>query len=152
MISIEIVPFGSDHYHWASRLREKELRGPLGLTLSEADIDGEHAHIHFVACIDGVRGGACIIRPDGNGVYQLRQMVVDTAYRGLGVGKRMIQYYEAHLFGIDCVTIWMQARLVAKPFYEINGYTASGDVFDKVGIPHIYMDKQISEDTDIRSR
>ena len=37
----------------------------------------------------------------------------------------------------------LSAQLTARAFYERHGYTAIGDVYDEVDIPHVAMEKRV---------
>ena len=42
------------------------------------------------------------------------------------------------------VVLWvMRDNARARGFYERHGYTAAGDVYDEVGIPHVAMEKRV---------
>ena len=144
MVVVKQVDFGSEEYRWACRLREAVLRVPLGLILSRDDLEGEEDQIHFVAFLGDVPCGTCVIKPWSVWDFQLRQMVVAQKFHGRGVGKTIIESYEWYLSSVGAERVWMNARVSARGFYERIGYVASGDVFEKVGIPHVYMDKDIT--------
>jgi ElaA protein len=62
------------------------------------------------------------------------------AYRGLGIGKELMQRSIKHciqLFG--AVPIMIGAQLYLKKFYEMLGFNAVGEVYLEDNIPHIHM-------------
>src|SRR4051812_2006445 len=62
------------------------------------------------------------------------------AYRGLGIGKELMQRSMKHciqLFG--AIPIMIAAQLYLKKFYEMLGFNAVGEVYLEDNIPHIHM-------------
>ena len=65
---IQEIAFGSSHYRDTLRFRNRHLREPLGLVLSEADIAGEDQQWHFVALDAGEVVGTVLLKPLTGGV------------------------------------------------------------------------------------
>lgn len=141
MIKVEQIAYQSEQYQQACRLRETILRQPLGLMLSDADVAGEQQQLHFAAFEGDRVCASCILKPLASHVFELRQFAVDELVQGKGFGRALIHHYETYLRKFGTVTVEMSARVSAKSFYERNGYIAEGDVYEKVGIPHIHMSK-----------
>ena len=135
--------FGTPHYEQAYRLREDILRRPLGIPLREADTKDDALEELFCALMDE-RVVACLhLKPVDATTMKLRQMAVEPAMQKSGVGSALVRYAEhwAQEHGID--TIVLDARVQVVRFYEILGYTAEGDEFVSVGIPHRRMRKTL---------
>ena len=142
-VSIQFVPieFQSDVYRESIALRHAVLRQPLGLAFSPARLAAEHDQLHF-----GMLGGddllACVsvilLSPTA---AKIRQMAVDAALQGRGIGSDLLCRVELELKsrGVQCIQL--HAREVARRFYERLGYTASGEPFTEVTLPHIKMTK-----------
>ncbi|MBT3202382.1 MAG: GNAT family N-acetyltransferase [Phycisphaerales bacterium] len=141
---IREVEFGGDGYREVLAMRDRLLRVPLGLTWSQADLEGEAEQLHFglydhddtlIACV--------VIKPLDEHNAKLRQMAVDEQYRQIGAGRRLIQGVEDILKqrGFRCIK--MDARDTAVGFYRKLGYEIQGDVFTQVTIPHFRMTKVI---------
>ncbi|MGL4512835.1 MAG: GNAT family N-acetyltransferase [Lacipirellulaceae bacterium] len=146
MIVLE-YPYGSAPYRAALALRDRFLRRPLGMVLSEADTAGEESQLHYglFATDPSVAGeraelfGSAIALPlpaEGPGVVRLRQVVIDEARRGQGLGRLLMAGIERDLAakGYRRVTLW--ARPEAAPFYAKCGYTPTGAVKTLVGMAH----------------
>jgi len=144
MLNVKLIQFDSDDYHNTLELRERLLRAPLGLTLSQYDLQDEDKQFHFAAFSDASLAGACVIKPDKNHSYQLRQMAVDSDFQGLGIGHRLIEAFETHLKALACKEIWMNARTSAQAFYEKKGYQVKSEVFDHLGVEHVKMVKNMA--------
>ena len=85
------------------------------------------AHMHF---------------PEAIIPYRLRGMATDHQYRGMGLGSLILQQGEMLLKVMNCDLLWFNAREIAFPFYEKNGFTIIGEMFDIPGAgPHKVMYK-----------
>lgn len=80
--------------------------------------------------------------PEALNPYRLRGMATDLHYRGMGLGSQIIQQAEMLLKVMNCDLLWFNARENAFTFYEKNGFTLIGDMFDIPGAgPHKVMYK-----------
>ena len=136
--------FGSDGYREVLAMRDRLLRVPLGLTWSQADLEGESEQLHFglydkddtlIACV--------VIKPLDEHTAKLRQMAVDEPHRQIGAGRRLVQGVEDILRHRGFRSIEMDARETAVGFYRKLGYEIQGDLFTQVTIPHFRMTKLI---------
>lgn len=124
-------------------LRETILRKPIGLSLHDEDLSNEVNDHILTANNNGQLAGCLILSPKESGVVQLRQMAVAASQQGNNVGRQLVQYAEQFARDNGYTRIMLHARITAQGFYDKLGYTARGDVFTEVGIPHIEMEKQI---------
>ncbi|GAA5507534.1 hypothetical protein Rcae01_02990 [Novipirellula caenicola] len=135
------IEFQSDLYAQAIELRHAVLRQPLGLAFSPEQLAAEHDQLHF-----GMLGGddllACVsvmlLSPT---TAKIRQMAVDATRQGRGIGSNLLCRVELELksMGVECIQL--HARETARRFYERLGYTATGERFTEVTLPHIKMTK-----------
>jgi len=127
----------------ALRLRERELRTPLGLTYSADDLAAEADEWHFAAAEEGEIIASLNMKPVMPGVWKMRQVVVDPAWRGLGIGAALVNFSEAaaRRHGISEITLHARAAVVA--FYQKLGYTAEGPEFIEVTLPHRRMRRRL---------
>ena len=87
---------------------------------------------------------ACVvIKPLGDGLAKLRQMAVAEGRRGQGRGRELVESVEAALRDRGVRRVRMDARKIARGFYEKLGYTVEGDEFIQVTIPHFRMVKDL---------
>lgn len=137
----EIV-FGSDDYRATQELREARLRKPLGLTLTNEDLEAERSQLHF-GLFDpaGKLAGSVIAVPLEAGKARLRQMAVAPDFSGHGHGARILQNLETELLRRGFCHIVLHARSAVTGFYEKSGYSITGPEFEEVGIPHRPMEK-----------
>jgi predicted GNAT family N-acyltransferase len=68
-------------------------------------------------------------------------MAVLQQHRGAGIGALVLAELEREGASRGVHMFKLSAQLTARGFYDRNGYTAVGDVYDEVGIPHIAMEK-----------
>jgi GNAT superfamily N-acetyltransferase len=82
---------------------------------------------------------------EGRTAWQLRGMATDEAYRGFGLGRRLLLYAEMSLSDMlgQVTLLWCNARESAIPFYEKNGWKCVSDLFD---IPTAGMHRKMTKE------
>ncbi len=143
-IRIVEAPLGSDLYRQSLLLREAVLRAPLGLKLTEEELEDDVHRQHFCALSHGAVVGSVSLRPLDEETVQLRQMAVAEDRRRERIGAELLGAAEAFARKEGYKTIVLNARLGAEGFYVRFGYVASGDPFDEKTIPHIRMSKDLA--------
>lgn len=128
-------------------LRDTVLRKPLGLIFTPAYLQQE-INDWLIGCYtlengDEKLAGCCIMTPLDAKTVQLRQMAVEPALQGKGVGRDIISFAEQQAKANGFETLVMHARKTATGFYEKLGYEIHGDEFSEVGIPHHEMKKKL---------
>lgn len=129
-------------------LRKEILRKNIDLPYTfQGDFDEKTIHIGAYVNDDLV--GITTLMPSTNSLfedsqYQLRGMATSTNVRGLGIGKKILEFAFTVLKEKNITTLWCNAREIAVPFYEKSGFNIMGDLFmvDKVG-PHYVMSIQL---------
>lgn len=92
--------------------------------------------LHFVAYDRASNAiGTARLLPDGH----IGRMAVLNAFRGLGVGRMLLSAAIAAGRDAGHRRLHLNAQLSALPFYERQGFTAHGEVFDEAGIDHKAM-------------
>ncbi|MDR2901684.1 MAG: GNAT family N-acetyltransferase [Lactobacillales bacterium] len=141
---VKRVEWGSGEYVQALGLRDRVLRQPLGLKLSEGDVAGEERQEHIVAVYGGMVVGCVILFPETEkSVARLRQLAVDERYQKQGIGKELAAYFETYARLAGYKSIVFHARKNVREFYEKLGFEVYGDEFIEKGILHIKMRKCI---------
>lgn len=124
-------------------LRDEVLRQPLGLSIKNDDLSKDLDTILFIAQ-EGERTVGCVIlKPLDNRTAKLRAMAVTAEKRGSGIGALLVGELERFAAANGFETVEMNARMVAKGFYERLGYQAEGDEFIEVTVPHVLMKKSL---------
>lgn len=67
---------------------------------------------------------------------RLRGMAVDPRHEGRGLGRALLDAAFVRLRSTGVELCWANARTSALGFYEANGFTAEGEVFESIGLPH----------------
>jgi predicted GNAT family N-acyltransferase len=138
------VAHGSETYWTAVQLRREVLRYPLGLDYTDEQLQAESNEHHFVAECGGeiFAYAMATVRPQH--VIQIRQVAVRQDLQGQGIGSKIMDCAEEWAATEGFTSCLLHARGYAIPFYEKIGYTAYGDEFVEVGIPHRKMTKPLS--------
>jgi predicted GNAT family N-acyltransferase len=145
MITYRQITTADQEYEAEKVLRNRVLRAPLGLTLSETDVRGEEQQIHVVAVDErGEVVGCVLIAPAADGTARIRQMAVEEDFRGKGIGAGLMAQAETITRALPARKLTMHARLTARRFYERLGYRVTSEPFMEVTIPHVAMEKTLN--------
>jgi predicted GNAT family N-acyltransferase len=139
------ITFGSPEYDKEIALRTKILREPLGLTYTGQQLAEEISEQHFGA-YSGDKLIACLllkqIDPE---TVQMRQVAVAAEHQKRGVGKMLAVYAESIARENKYSKMILHAREVVSEFYLKLGYETVGATYLEVGIPHITMEKMLTD-------
>lgn len=142
-IEIKDIVFGSMEYEQEIALRTKILRAPLGLTYRQEDLRKELHDIHLGAFGDGKLLGCALLAPVDAKTLKMRQVAVDSAAQGLGIGRQLVVACELRAHDLGYLQIELSARETALDFYSKLGYETCGESFIEVTIPHRKMRKRL---------
>ena len=137
------APLGSALYRQALALREAVLRRPLGLTLSEEELEDDKLRTHFCAVKHGAVLACVSLKPLEDSSIQLKQMAVEVDRRLASIGAALVAHAEAWARGRSINEMVLHARIGAEGFYARLGYEAEGTIFDENTIPHVKMTKRL---------
>jgi len=135
--------FGSESYEETLALRKRILRDPLALEWTAEEEGWEPRERHFEGRLDDEIVACVVIRPMGQGVVKLRQMAVEPARQGAGIGRGLLEGVEKILITDELDRIELNARDTAVGFYEKLGFRKVGQEFMEVTIPHWKMVKTL---------
>jgi len=143
MITYRQISTHDPEYAQEKELRNRVLRMPLGLTLSEQDLRGEDRQIH-VAAVDE-RGAVigCVLVAFTEKGAKIRQIAVEKGHRGRGIGTKLMTGAEQIVRDRNLGSVTLHARQTARRFFEKLGYRLASDVFTEVTIPHVRMEKTL---------
>jgi N-acetylglutamate synthase-like GNAT family acetyltransferase len=144
MITYRQISTCDPEYALEKELRNRVLRLPLGLHLSDLDVRNEDEHVHLVAMDGRGRVIGCVLIAFSAGVAKARQLAIDDAYRGQGIGTELMKRAEKDILARNIGTVTLHGRVTARGFFERLGYTARSEVFTEVTIPHILMQKDLT--------
>lgn len=142
-MQFELIPYQSDWYLQACQLRNEILRKPLGLDLMTEDLAEESEYLHYGICDDNRIVACAVAIPLSQIKVKIRQMTVASEYQGGGTGRQLLQKLESDLNQRGFTCIELDARVSVRGFYEKLGYSAVGEEFVSVSIPHLRMKKSI---------
>lgn len=142
--TIETVAYGGEDYQKMVALRNAVLRLPLGLTLSDPELERDRNMTHLAAISEegGVIGTA-LLTQTAKGEAWVRQVCVAPEFHGLGIGARLMERAEDEARKQGFSEMVVMARDSAEPFYRRIGYAPEGDYFEEQSIPHIQMRKNL---------
>lgn len=101
----------------------------------------EESSTHFLARADGTPCGTARWRRTSNGV-KLERFAVLADFRGMGVGKALVQTVLNDVFGQQpepIERIYLHAQVTAMPLYASFGFIPVGPMFEEAGIQHYKM-------------
>ncbi len=100
---------------------------------------------HCLGLFRGVAAATSRWRYIDTGIVKFERLAVLKKWRGLGLGRGMLEYALAAISASGCrrVVIHAQSRLCG--FYREFGFVAQGEEFVEAGIKHYYMQLDIRE-------
>jgi predicted GNAT family N-acyltransferase len=107
------------------------------------------AATHFVAYDGDEAVGAARLRPyDGSEEERpprakVERVAVLPAYRGEGLGGRLMDAVEAAAERAGFETLVLHAQTPVAGFYAVRGYRRVGEEFEEAGIPHVEMVRRV---------
>ena len=142
-ITYGAAPYKSGDYDTILKIRDKIMREPIGLALSEQDIADDDVTVHLWLRVCGEIQATAKLVPEDETTVRLRMVAVLRESQGLGLGRLMVQFCESYAARHGYARIIFDARLSVEGFYHKLGYKTFGDVYEKVGTPHVFMSKDI---------
>ena len=113
-MELNVINSASPYYEKVLSLRNKILRIPLGLNLADEDLSDEENQVTIIMTRDEQVVACVMLKIIDKDIIKLRQMAVDDAVQGIGVGATMLarRWQSAQLVRIYNDTI---ARLLNNP-------------------------------------
>lgn len=145
-VTVREIDHASPEYEAVCRARDRILRQPLGLRLSEADRRGETVQRHFILEADGRLLGGVIARARARRVVQLRQMWIEADRAGEGLGRRLLEEVARRIEAEGIERLMLHARRPVLGFYRKCGFRAEGLEFTEIGIPHRKMSRRLNRE------
>lgn len=143
MFQVGAVNYGSPLYDELVALRYAVLRKPLGLFFTDEQLATEKDNYHFGAYDGDTLVGTLQLVPEAHGRMKMKQVAVDPARQGEGIGAIMLEAAEAFARDKGFIIMYCHARDTAVHFYEKSGYLKIGEMFEEVTIPHWEMEKHL---------
>lgn len=135
------VVHGSMEYALTVALRERILRAPLGLAFTAAELAAEAGQWHLALWQEERLLACLVLVPLPDGEVKMRQVAVEPARQGRGLGRRLVEEAERLAKARGCTLMTLHARATAIAFYLRLGYELVGEPFVEVTLPHRAMRK-----------
>lgn len=142
-MALKIIDYGTPEYRQMLKMRDEILRKPLGLKISNDEIEKEKDNLFIAAFEDEQMLGCCMIVEMDPRKARLRQMAVLNNLQGKGIGRALIQFAENIARDHGYRVMSMHARKPTIPFFEKMGYKVTGSEFIEITIPHYEMEKEL---------
>lgn len=99
---------------------------------------------HLVLYADGAPAAvARLFAQQDSTAYTVGRIAVLPQYRGLHLGNHILEEAEQCAKRLGAKRLVLSAQCRVQPFYEKNGYIASGGVYFDEFCPHIHMEKML---------
>ena len=139
-------PVHGTHDYWLGvELRRQVLRIPLGLDFTPEELDKEGCDVFLVGMKEDKAVATLVLTTLEDGEVKMRQVAVADEVQGLGLGSAIVKDAERIATEAGFTKMVVSARLPAVAFYEGLGYTAVGDNYTEIGIPHQRLEKALSK-------
>ncbi|MFI5171482.1 MAG: GNAT family N-acetyltransferase [Chitinophagales bacterium] len=142
---IKLVEFGTVDYDHIVDLRYEILRRPLKLNFTSRQLAEEKNFYHLGYYYNNKLVACLMLVPENNGKMKMKQVAVANEFQGKGIGAKLVltseNFAKEKGFGI----MYCHARDKAIPFYKKLGYHSVGEMFEEVTIPHMEMEKQLTQ-------
>ena len=142
-MALKMIDHGTKEYLQMVNLRNEILRKPLGLKFEAQELEKEKEDVLIGAFEDDKLLGCCLLTRVDAGTIRLRQMAVPNSMQGKGIGRALMIFAENIARDLGYKKLIMHARKTALGFYQKLGYSACGDEFVEVTIPHYIMEKSL---------
>ena len=131
----------------AFEVRRQVFQVEQGVSAEEEFDDYDDTALHIVV-LDQDQGVATArVRnlglDEGTKRAKIERMAVLAPYRGLSVGRKLMDFILGHLTQQDFTEAKLHAQLQAQGFYERLGFIAQDPVFEEAGIPHRIMTRSL---------
>jgi GNAT superfamily N-acetyltransferase len=120
----DATAFRTLNEEWITKYFVLEAKDNETLGDPEGKILAKGGHLYFVYA-DGVAVGCVALLPMGDGVYEVSKMAVSPTLRGLGIGRRLLEYTvaAAKAFGAKRLFLGSSTKLAnAVHLYESIGF------------------------------
>ncbi|MEA3391661.1 MAG: GNAT family N-acetyltransferase [Candidatus Marinimicrobia bacterium] len=144
-ITFKSFTHSSPLYEESVVLRNRILIEAVGRHEDCRDFDFPEKDIYISAFDDDTLIGTAIVTPLDDNTVQMRQMAVDDAYQGQGIGRAIANEFERVVLKNGYSKAILHARESAVDFYKALGYELIGDVFYEIEIAHYEMKKDLTQ-------
>lgn len=123
-------------------VREEVFMKEQGFENEFDELDSRSIHVG-IYCGDEIAATGRLIVDSEKGTFTIGRVAVLPQFRHLHLGTEVMRQLEQKAKSMGAVTVQLSAQCRVRPFYEKNGYTASGEVYLDEHCEHIHMEKAI---------
>jgi predicted GNAT family N-acyltransferase len=140
---LRLIDTSFNYYNQVVMLRNEVLRKPLGLSISQEDIEDDKNQYIIISLDNEEVVGCLFVKIGSTEKVKFRQMAIAENNQHKGIGRSIISFAENFCQANKYKIIELHARKTALDFYLKQGYEPVGVEFEEVGIPHIKMMKSL---------
>ena len=142
---MEFVWIDTKHplYQSERKLRFELLYRPFGFFELE-ELPTEDQSLHLVALMDNQVVGCVLFHPEGD-TGRMHQLAVSSEHQARGVGTQLVQVLEKRLQEDGFKSLFKEVRLPVIEFFEKIGYRSASDLYEKSGLDHRHMKKDLNQ-------
>ena len=138
-MKIKQINFSDNDFLKVKKIRKTIFSDEMGISESELFDRFDETADHFLFIEqDNVIGSVRLIQVE-NGV-KLERMAIYSQYRQHNFGYDAIKQIINHYKGKSIEKIILDSIYDVRGFYKKCGFTEVGQIFDRVGLPHITME------------
>lgn len=142
MLEFKLI-YGLDGYEKAKSLREEVFMDEQGFTFDYDEMDAESWHI--VGYDGDTLIGTARVHKYDDISYKIGRVAVKKDYRKGYVGDLMMKTLQDKIVTLGGIRAVVSSQLGAKGFYEYEGYTPYGELFEVDGAGHIMMELDLTK-------
>ena len=142
---MEFVWIDTQHplYQSERKLRFELLYRPFGFFELE-ELSTEDQSLHLVALRDNQVIGCVLFHPEGD-TGRMQQLAVSSDHQARGVGTQLVRELEKRLGEDGFKSLYKEVRLPVIEFFEKIGYRPEGELYERAGLDHRRMKKDLSQ-------
>lgn len=128
------------HYHQTYPLRQSVMWPDKDLSFIR--VKGDETATHYGIESDGNIRSVISLFMEGSRA-QIRKLATEATYRNKRFASTLISHCVLEAAKQGCTLVWLNARILKKPFYERLGFKATQETFDKEGISYVIMELKL---------
>ncbi|QMU54410.1 MAG: GNAT family N-acetyltransferase [Nitrosopumilus sp.] len=128
----------TDDFAQVRDVRIKIFNEELGLSNSDIFDEDDKELDQFLIICDGVVIGSFRMRDMGNS-HKIERMGISSKYRSKGFGKLSLDEIKSYSKNANKSKIILDSIYDVRNFYAKSGFVQFGNIYCKVGIPHVNM-------------
>jgi ribosomal protein S18 acetylase RimI-like enzyme len=119
------------------------LRSPLGMDRGSEKDSHEDNAFHIIATCDRTIIASARLRQLSPELGSISYVAVLPEFQNRGIGTKLIENLIAQAGENNLKAVRLMSRINAVKFYQKLGFSEQGNLFDFLGIPHVFMQLEI---------